>query len=236
VIRDASRITYYASRIMPTYILLLGAPGAGKGTQAQILRKQYGLPQVASGDLFRDNLKRQTPLGQHAKQYMDKGELVPDDITINMIRERLQQPDAQNGALLDGFPRTVAQAEGLDHLLAEFGGKVNVVLYVKVAENVLLDRLSGRWICRGAQQHTYHLLFNPPKVAGKCDVDGTELYQREDDKAEVQAKRIRVFFEQTAPLIRFYQGRGQLVEIDGEQPIPAVTLALRAAVEAAGGQ
>lgn len=220
---------------MPTYLILFGAPGAGKGTQAQILREQLGLPQVASGDLFRDNLKRMTPLGQLAKQYMDKGELVPDDVTINMIRERLQQPDAKEGALLDGFPRTVGQAEGLDRLLAEFDGRVNAVLYIKVSEPALLERLSGRWICRGAQQHTYHMLFNPPKVAGVCDVDGTELFQREDDKAEVQARRIRVFFEQTAPLIELYRQRGLLVEIDGEQPIPAVTEALRAAVEAARG-
>lgn len=221
---------------MPIYVILLGGPGAGKGTQAQSLCKQFGVPQVASGDLFRDNLKRETPLGQLARQYMDKGELVPDDVTIKMIRERLARPDAQPGALLDGFPRTVPQAEALDHLLAEFGGRVDAVLYVKVRENVLLERLSGRWTCRGAQQHTYHLLFNPPKVAGKCDVDGTELYQRPDDTAEVQAKRIKVFFSQTAPLIDFYRGRGQLVEIDGEQPIPAVTEALRAAVSAATGR
>jgi adenylate kinase len=218
---------------MPLYILLLGAPGAGKGTQAQMLCEHYGLPHVASGDLFRDNLKRSTPLGQLARQYMDRGELVPDDVTIKMIRERLSQPDAKTGALLDGFPRTVPQAEALDPLLADFGGRVSVVLYVKAREEVLLERLAGRWICRGAEQHAYHLVFNPPKVAGRCDVDGTELYQRADDKAEVQARRIRVFFEQTAPLIEYYRQRQLLVEIDGEQPIPAVMAALRAAVEAA---
>jgi adenylate kinase len=218
---------------MPTYILLLGAPGAGKGTQAQVLRERYGLPHVASGDLFRDNLKRETELGRLAQQYMDRGELVPDDVTVRMIRERLSQPDARRGALLDGFPRTIPQAEALDRLLGEFGGRVNAVLYVKVDEAVLLERLSGRWICRGAAQHAYHLLFNPPKVAGRCDVDGTELYQREDDRAEVQARRIKVFMNQTAPLIEFYRGRGQLMEIDGGQPIPAVTAALSAAVDAA---
>src|SRR5574341_19617 len=221
---------------MPIYFILLGGPGAGKGTQAQFLCQQFGVPQVASGDLFRDNLKRQTPLGQLARQYMDKGELVPDDVTIKMIRERLSQPDAAPGALLDGFPRTVPQAEALDQLLSEFGGKVNAVLYVKVRENVLLERLSGRWTCRGAQQHTYHMLFNPPRVAGKCDVDGTELYQRPDDTAEVQANRIKVFFAQTSPLIEFYQKRGQLVEIDGERPIPEVTEALRAAAQTAIGR
>jgi adenylate kinase len=198
-----------------------------------VLREKLGLPQVASGDLFRNNLKRATPLGQLAKQYMERGELVPDDVTVSMIRERLRQPDAERGAVLDGFPRTVPQAEALDALLAEFGGRVDVVLYVKVRQQVLLERLSGRWVCRGAQQHTYHLAFNPPKAPGKCDVDGTELYQREDDKAEVQANRIKVFFDQTAPLIEYYRQRGDLVEIEGEQPIPAVTASLLAAVDQA---
>ncbi len=218
---------------MPTYLLLLGGPGAGKGTQADVLCQEFQLPHVASGDLFRDNLKRATPLGQLAKQYMDRGELVPDDVTIQMIRERLQQPDAKGGALLDGFPRTVPQAVALDTLLAEFGSQVTTVLYIKAGEKALLERLSGRWICRGAQQHAYHLLFNPPKTAGQCDVDGTELYQRADDTAEVQSRRIKVFMEQTAPLILFYQQRGQLVEVDGEQGIGAVSEALRAAVKAA---
>lgn len=218
---------------MPNYILFMGAPGAGKGTQAQILREEFGLPQVASGDLFRDNLKRQTPLGQLAKQYMDKGELVPDGVTIDMIRQRLCEPDAAHGAVLDGFPRTIPQAEGLDGLLAEFGGQVNTALYLNVQEAALLERLSGRWVCRGAQQHTYHMLFNPPKTAGVCDVCGAELYQRDDDKAEVQERRIKVFLQQTAPLIDFYQKRGQLVEIDGNQPVAAVTGALRSAVKAA---
>jgi adenylate kinase len=218
---------------MPTYILFMGAPGAGKGTQAQILRDEFGLPQVASGDLFRDNLKRMTPLGRHAKTYMDKGELVPDDVTIDMIRQRLREPDAARGAVLDGFPRTIAQAEGLDKLLAEFSGKVNVALYLDVRDAVLLERLAGRWVCRGPQQHTFHLLFNPPKAAGKCDVCGAELYQRDDDTAEVQARRIKVFLEQTAPLIEFYTGRGQLIRIDGEQPVAQVTAELRAAVNRA---
>lgn len=216
---------------MPKYILLIGGPGAGKGTQAQVLGEKLGLPQVASGDLFRDNLKRETPLGRQAKQYMDRGELVPDDVTVAMIRERLRQPDAARGAVLDGFPRTIPQAQALDALLAEFGGRVDVVLYVQVDEAVLLERLAGRWVCRGPQQHTYHMLFNPPRVPGVCDIDGTALYQRDDDTAEVQARRIRVFFEQTSPLIDFYRQRGDLVEINGEQPIPAVAADLLAAVE-----
>jgi|SRR5579859_2174012 len=218
---------------MPTYLLLMGGPGAGKGTQAQVLREKFGLPQIASGDLFRDNLKRETPLGKLARQFMDRGELVPDDVTISMVRERLQQPDAKNGAMLDGFPRTVPQAQALDSLLGEFGGRVNLALYIKVPEQLLLERLSGRWTCRGPGQHTYHMLFNPPKHDKVCDVDGTELYQRADDTAEVQSRRIRVFFEQTAPLIEFFQQRGVLREIDGQQPIEQVTLAMTAAVEAA---
>jgi adenylate kinase len=218
---------------MPTYLLLMGGPGAGKGTQAQMLRQKYALPQIASGDLFRDNLKRATPLGQLARQYMDRGELVPDDVTISMVRERLRQPDAQGGAMLDGFPRTVPQAQALDSLLAEFGGRVNLALYIKVPEPVLLERLSGRWTCRGPGQHTYHMLLNPPKHDKVCDVDGTELYQRADDTSEVQARRIRVFFEQTAPLIEYYQQRGLLREIDGQQPIEQVSAAMMAAVEQA---
>ena len=218
---------------MPTYVLLMGGPGAGKGTQAQVLREKLGLPQIASGDLFRDNLKRETELGRLAKQYMDRGELVPDDVTVSMIRERLRQPDAAPGAVLDGFPRTVPQAEALDTLLAEFGGRVNVVLYIKVRPEVLLDRLAGRWVCRGPEQHTYHMQFNPPQTPGVCDVDGAELYQREDDTAEVQSRRIKVFFEQTAPLLELYTERGLLVEIDGEQPIPDVGAALLGAVEQA---
>ena len=218
---------------MPRYILLFGPPGAGKGTQAQILSKEYGLPQVASGDLFRMNLKKMTPLGQLAKQYMDKGELVPDDVTVRMIRERLEQPDARPGALLDGFPRTIPQAEALDALLAEFGGKVDVVLHMKVRESVLIERLSARWVCRGPQQHVYNQLSNPPKVPGVCDVCGAELFQRDDDKAEVQAKRIRVFMEQTTPLIEFYRRRGVLREIDGERSVAEVTAQVKRAVEAA---
>jgi adenylate kinase len=218
---------------MPIYLLLIGGPGAGKGTQAQKLREVYGLPQVASGDLFRDNLKRNTPLGQLARQFMDRGELVPDDVTISMIRERLQEPDTANGAVLDGFPRTIPQAVALDGLLAEFGGRVNVVLYMKVREEVLLARLAGRWICRAPEQHTYHMLFNPPKKPGVCDIDGTELYQRADDTAEVQSRRIKVFFEQTATLIDYFRERGLLAEINGEQPIAQVTADMLAAVEAA---
>ncbi len=221
---------------MPTYILLIGGPGAGKGTQAKALVEKYGLPQVASGDLFRDNLKRSTELGQLAKTFMDRGELVPDDVTVSMIRQRLQQPDAAQGAILDGFPRTVPQAESLDRLLAEFGGKTDVVLYINVPEQLLLERLSGRWVCRGTPQHVYNLASNPPKMPGICDVDGTELYQRADDTAEVQANRIQVYLKQTAPLIDYYRQRGLLVDIDGTQVIDAVTRDLVRAIDAASAR
>lgn len=218
---------------MSRYFLLFGPPGAGKGTQSRILSTEYHLLTVASGDLFRDNLKHQTPLGQMARQYIERGELVPDDVTVSMIRERLSQPDAAPGALLDGFPRTLAQAHALDALLAEFGGRVNSVLFMKVRESILLERLSARWVCRGPEQHVYNVITNPPQTAGVCDVDGEALYQREDDKAEVQGKRLRIFFEQTAPLIEFYRSRGVLTEIDGEQPMVVVTERIRAAVTAA---
>jgi adenylate kinase len=221
---------------VPTYLILLGGPGAGKGTQAEVLCEKYGLPHVASGDLFRDNRRRQTELGKLADEFMARGELVPDDVTVAMIRERLKQPDAGPGALLDGFPRTIPQAEALDSLLAEFGGRVNVVLYIQVPEQVLLERLAGRWTCTGEQQHAYHTLFNPPKVPGVCDIDGTPLQQRGDDTAEVQGRRIAVFFEQTSPLIDYYRQRGLLREIDGTQSIPDVTHALVAAIQAALGE
>lgn len=188
---------------MPKYILLFGAPGAGKGTQADILRQTFGLPQVASGDLFRLHLKNETELGQLARQYMDKGELVPDDVTIGMIRTRLQQPDAAHGALLDGFPRTVPQAEALEALLTEFGGKVDAVLHLRVSEATLLARLAGRAVTSG----------------------------RADDTPEVHAKRIQVFLAQTAPLIDYYQQRNLLVDINGEASVEEVTASLLAALE-----
>lgn len=207
---------------MPTYIVLLGPPGAGKGTQAQVISKTLGLPHVSSGDIFRENLKNQTDLGKLAEGYMSRGELVPDDVTIAMIRERLSRPDSVNGALLDGFPRTPPQAEALDKMLAEFGGQVDVVPYIKVPEDVLIERLSGRWTCRTGG-HVFHEKFNPPKTQGVCDYDGTELYQREDDKAETVKNRIQVYFKQTEPLIQYYRQLGKLVEVDGTQPIEAVT-------------
>jgi adenylate kinase len=212
---------------MPTYYVLLGPPGAGKGTQAQIVSKTLGLVHISSGDIFRDHLKNQTELGKLAKVYIDRGELVPDDVTIAMIRDRLTRPDCQPGALLDGFPRTPAQAEALQNMLADFHGKVNGVPYISVPEAVLVERLTGRWTCR-AEGHVFHEKFNPPQKAGICDHDGSELYQRDDDKAETVKRRIRVYLEQTLPLIEYYRHAGTLLEIDGTQSIEQVTADLLA--------
>lgn len=207
---------------MPTYVVLLGPPGAGKGTQAKIISETYGLPHISSGDIFREHLKGQTDLGKLADRYMSRGELVPDDVTIAMIRERLARPDCAQGALLDGFPRTPAQAEALSDMLETFNSKVDAVPYINVPPEVLIERLGGRWVCR-ANGHVFHEKNNPPKEPGRCDIDGSELYQREDDKPETVARRIRVYLEQTEPLIAYYRQRGLLIEIDGKQPIDKVT-------------
>jgi|YNPNPStandDraft_1061719.scaffolds.fasta_scaffold03098_18 adenylate kinase len=219
----------------PLYIVLLGAPGAGKGTQARLLSEALGLPHIASGDLFREHLGKQTELGLLAKGYMDRGELVPDAVTIRMVVERLAQPDCAAGAILDGFPRTVTQAEALDGALMTQGQRVGVVPYIRVGEEALVARLSGRWICRNCQA-TYHTLFNPPRQAGVCDACGGELYQRSDDTPETVRNRLKVYFEQTAPLIDYYRGRGVLVEVDGEQDVDAVYADLRAAVQRSKAQ
>lgn len=217
---------------MPTYIVLLGPPGAGKGTQAQIVAKEFNLPHISSGDIFRENLKNQTELGKQARLYMDRGELVPDDVTISMIKGRLSAEDCKNGALLDGFPRTPPQADALSKMLSQFGGTVNAVPYIKVAEDVLIERLSGRWTCR-AEGHVYHQKYHPPKKAGICDQDGSELYQREDDKAETVINRIKVYFTQTMPLIEYYQKAGLLMEIDGAKSIENVSTELVKALKKA---
>lgn len=215
---------------MATYIVMLGPPGVGKGTQAKILAEKTGLAHVSSGDLFRENIKNQTDLGQLAQSFMNKGELVPDDVTIAMIRERLSRPDCQSGAILDGFPRTPAQADALKQMLAEFDGDVDYVPFISADEEVLVTRLSGRWTCR-ANGHVFHAIFNPPQQPGVCDLDGSELYQREDDKAETVTRRIQVYMQQTAPLIAYYREAGKLVEIDGAQSIENVTVALVKALE-----
>mgnify|MGYP000998558062 FL=1 len=213
---------------MAKYIVLLGPPGAGKGTQAAVLSKALELAHVSSGDIFRENLKAQTELGKLAQTFMGRGELVPDDVTIAMIEERLSRPDCAQGALLDGFPRTPAQAQALADMLAKTGGKVDAVPYIAVPAEELIQRLSGRWTCR-AEGHVYHQVFNPPQKAGVCDVDGSELYQRDDDKSETVERRIRVYMEQTAPLIAFYREKGLLMDVDGTQAIDEVSKTLLAA-------
>ncbi len=212
---------------MPVYIVLLGPPGVGKGTQAKLIAETTGLPHVSSGDLFRENIKNETELGKLAQSFMNKGELVPDDVTISMIRDRLSRPDCKGGALLDGFPRTTVQADSLASLLAEFDGKVSYVPYITASETTLIERLSGRWTCK-AQGHVFHEKYNPPQKSGVCDFDGSPLYQRDDDKAETVTRRIQVYFAQTAPLIAYYRERGLLSEIDGAQPIEKVTAGLLA--------
>jgi adenylate kinase len=213
----------------PKYIVLLGPPASGKGTQAAQLREALDLPHVASGDLFRENLKNETELGLKAKIYIDRGELVPDDITIAMVIDRLSRPDCTDGALLDGFPRTIAQAEALDRALAAQGHKINKVAYIAVPDEVLVERVSGRRICRVCGE-SYHIQHNPPQQPGVCDEDGGELCQRDDDKPETVRQRLKVYWEQTSPLIDYYRKQGVLVEIEGDQSIEAVQADLRSAV------
>jgi adenylate kinase len=215
---------------MVTFIVLLGPPGVGKGTQAEILAEMTKLAHVSSGDLFRENIKNQTELGKLAKSFMDKGELVPDGVTISMIRDRISRPDCEAGAILDGFPRTPTQADALEKMLAEFGGEVNAVPYITAAETVLVERTSGRWTCRD-HGHIYHEKFSPPQKAGICDFDGSELYQRDDDTVETVTKRIRVYLEQTMPLVEYYRKLGKLLEIDGAQPVEQVTKVLLSALK-----
>jgi adenylate kinase len=215
---------------MTTFIVLLGPPGVGKGTQAKILSEKTGLAHISSGDLFRENLKNQTELGKLAQTYMTKGELVPDDVTIAMIRDRLSRPDCKEGAILDGFPRTPAQADALETMLKDFNGHVDVVPFVTADANVLIERLGGRWTCR-ANGHIFNEKSNPPKDDKVCDFDGSELYQRDDDKEETVKRRIEVYFDQTSPLISYYRDHGKLVEIDGTQSIDQVTQDLLAAVK-----
>jgi adenylate kinase len=204
-----------------TYVVLMGGPGAGKGTQAKRLQKTLGLPQIATGDLFRENLRNETELGKLARTYMDRGELVPDEVTVAMVKDRLSRPDCAAGALLDGFPRTIAQADALEELLAGMGKQVDVVPYIHVSPELLLKRLAGRWTC-SVCGHVYHILFNPPQQPGICDLDGGSLYQRDDDTEETQKRRIEVYFEQTAPLLDYYRDKGLLVEVNGEQTIEQV--------------
>jgi adenylate kinase len=207
-------------------VLLLGAPGAGKGTQARFLAEMLGVPHVASGDLLRQHRQRGTGLGRTAQQYMDRGDLVPDALVVDMIAERLGEPDAARGALLDGFPRTVAQAEALEQCLEQRGGAVRMAVYVEVPTEVLIDRLSGRWLCVGCQA-SYHETYNPPAVAAKCDTCGCDLHQREDDTREVVTNRVAVYLRDTLPVVERYAEQGNLVRVDGNQAIDDVWACMR---------
>jgi len=211
------------------YIIFLGAPGAGKGTQAARLAGELGLVHIATGDLFRQALERGTELGLKAKSYMEKGTLVPNQITISLVLERLSAGDSGRGAILDGFPRNLEQAEALDKALAQEGRAIDKVVYIRVAEEELLRRLSGRWICRRCQT-PYHITDSPPRVAGRCDKCGGELYQRPDDREESVRKRLEVYFAETVPLIDYYARRGKLLEIDGEGGVAGVAERIKTAL------
>ncbi len=203
-------------------IIFLGPPGAGKGTQAKILVEKYGIPQISTGDMLREHVAKGTELGLKAKEYMEKGQLVPDEIILSMVKERLSQPDAQKGFILDGFPRTVAQAEALDKMLDEMGKKIEFVLALIVPDEELVTRLTGRRTCKNCGM-MYHIKFKPPKVEGKCDACGGELYQRPDDNEETVRNRLKVYHQQTAPLIEYYKNKGVLFEVDGNKSIEEIT-------------
>jgi adenylate kinase len=202
-------------------LVLMGLPGAGKGTQASNITESFNIPHISTGDMFRSAIKEETELGVEAKAYMDKGELVPDEVTIGIVEERLAKDDCKEGFLLDGFPRTVAQAEALESILAGQGRALDHVLYIKVSRDQLIERLAGRRISKSTGK-IYHVTFNPPKVEGRCDVTGEELYQRPDDKEETVARRIDVNLKEQQTLLNFYREKGLLRAIDGEQSIEKV--------------
>jgi len=212
------------------YVILFGAPGVGKGTQAAILAEKTGLVHITTGELFREAIRQETELGKQAKVYYDRGQLVPDHLTIAMLLERLSQGDCAGGCILDGFPRTLEQATTLDEALAQEGGAIDKVVYIQAPQNELLSRLSGRWSCRQCGS-VYHERFQPPRQAGRCDQCGGELYQREDDKPETARRRLEVYAQQTAPLIDYYRARGKLAEIDGDKSVEEVAGSLLAVVE-----
>jgi Adenylate kinase (EC 2.7.4.3) len=202
-------------------LVLMGLPGAGKGTQAEQIVEKYNIPHISTGDMFRAAMKNNTELGRKAKSFMDNGDLVPDEVTNGIVRERLSEDDAKDGFLLDGFPRTVEQAQELENILSDLGTELDAVINIDVEKDVLMKRLTGRWICRTCGK-TYHEIYNPPKVPGKCDLDGGELYQRDDDKKETVEKRLNVNMKQTKPLLDFYSEKGKLHNINGEQEIKDV--------------
>src|SRR5579859_106775 len=219
------RIVTQSQRRKDMDLLLIGAQGSGKGTQAEKLSQALGILHVASGDLFRKAFDEKTELGIKAKAYLDRGELVPDDLTVAMVLGRLSEPDCAQGVLLDGFPRTVAQALALDKGLRGVGKQIDVAIYLKVPREELLSRLSGRYICRESQ-HVYNINTRPPKVPGVCDLDGSELYQRSDDTGEAVQRRLDIFFNETIQLLDYYGQQQKLITINGNQSIDQVQTAL----------
>lgn len=202
-------------------LILLGAPGAGKGTQAKIIMDRYGIPQISTGDMLREAVAKGTELGKKAKEYMTQGKLVPDEIVIGIVKERLAQKDCENGFILDGFPRTLNQAEALDKMLIEMGKKIDAVINVNVPEEEIVKRIVNRRTCKNCGS-IYHLIYSPPKKPGICDKCGGELYQREDDKEETVRERYRVYKKNTEPLIDYYKKKGILYDVDGTKDIEGV--------------
>ena len=220
---------------MGSFVVLLGSPGAGKGTQAKLLAQALGTPHVSSGDLFRDHLSRNTELGTLARGYMERGDLVPDDVTVGMVVERIGRADCRDGVILDGFPRTLSQAVALDDALGERGQQVMVVPLIQVTDEEATRRLIARRVCRDCGA-VYNLIFKPPRVEGVCDACGGELYQRDDDNPETVHNRLYTYYKETSPLIGYYFAKGLLTEISGEQAIEDVQADLRTLLEAGGGQ
>ncbi|MDQ6642875.1 MAG: adenylate kinase [Chloroflexota bacterium] len=211
--------------------ILIGAQGSGKGTQSEELTRSLGVRHVASGDMFRQAFDEKTELGIKAKAYLDRGELVPDDITVAMVLKRIKEPDCAHGVLLDGFPRTIPQAQALDAGLQEIGQQIDLMIYLKVPREELLKRLSGRYICR-ANQHVYNINSRPPKVAGICDLDGSEVYQRSDDTGEAVEKRLDIFFNETVHLLDYYNAQQKVIEVNGNQGIDQVRTSIMNQVNA----
>ena len=203
-------------------IILMGLPGAGKGTQASEIVKKFPIPHISTGDMFRKAIKDETDLGKEAKSYMDRGELVPDEVTVGIVKERISEDDAKKGFLLDGFPRTIEQAEALNNIMSELDRNIDAVINIEVPEEELMNRLTGRRICEKCGT-TYHLVFNPPKVEGICDIDGGKLYQREDDNPETVSNRLSVNVKQSKPILEYYDEKGILKNIDGSKDIDEVT-------------
>ncbi len=219
----------------PIHLVLVGPPGAGKGTQAAMLESQLGLKQISSGDLFRENLKNHTELGQLAKIYIDRGDLVPDNVTIAMVEDRIQRPDCARGVIFDGFPRTLEQARALDEMLALQGSEIRVAPALVASDEVIIDRLTGRRVCRNCGA-VYHVCYNAPKVDGVCDVCGGELCQRSDDLPETVRNRLYVYYKQTSPLIGYYYAKDLLIRVDADQPIETVKQAMLQAIGAVIGK